>query len=390
MVARSLLTISNPRGGAIFRVLASKYYQKLISVIPVPSIPNPNLNRPMKSQLLVLCLLVMTAWGCQIAFRLDEVQDYTDTAAQIALINYFSQSNIPLTLGIVANKFGSDPTIFSVVQNVTYSGKIEIAANGWNYELFSNYSIPEQVVLLEDSRAQIQTLLPGVSVISFIAPYDIVDNTTFLAVQQAAYKILTANPTDLSCPVLVAGSEPSYALPDSGGVEKPDVQIQLSQCNFSIIRLQPVNYALPGNQVDNTSMSNLGWLFTQLSDLNCTYQLLRDLIPASPTSPPPTTTNPLTTPGATTTSPPMTPTTTLASPTTSSSGPTTSPSTPVGRTTAPSVPPVTSTPPPPATPTNPSITTIPPKTTPITTSSASGLSSQLIMIIPVTVFVLFA
>jgi hypothetical protein len=385
-----------------------KLIQKLIRPIhPSFSLNYTNtspMNRP-SSVIGLLTLLVVSALGCQIAFRLDVVQDYTDSAAQIALINYFNQSNIPLTLGIVANKFGLDPTMLSAVQNIMNYDRIEIASNGWNYELFTNYSIPEQVVLLEDSRAQIQTTLPGVSVVSFIAPQDIADNTTFLAVQQAGYTILTANPTDLSCPVLIAGSEPSYALPDSGGVEQPDVQIQLSQCGFSIIRLQPVNYALPGNQVDTTSMSNLGLLFQQLTNFNCTYQLLRDLVPSTTTSTsPPTSTSPITS-----TSPPTTSSVTQTQTQTQTISPTSSP-TPSETTTIPhvtttsqittlSVTPISSTSPdatttrPSVPPTSPSVTTTNPGATTIspnatTTSLAERMSIQMMPIIALTSFIL--
>lgn len=234
--------------------------------------------------LYIVCLLYTLTFGCKIAFRLDEVQDYTNSAAQIALINYFDKANIPITLGVIANKFGLDLNILSLVQDGLTKGKVNIGSNGWNYELFTNYSLNDQITLLRQSRSKIQTTLPGISIDTFIAPFDIANNITFLAVQEANYKILTANPTDFSCPILIAGSKPSYALPDSGGVEKADVQIQLSQCDFSIIHLQPINYALPGNQVDNTSMSNLDILFQQLNTLNCTYQFLQNLIPSSPTS----------------------------------------------------------------------------------------------------------
>lgn len=77
-----------------------------------------------------------------VAFRLDDIQDYFVTKAQMAVITTFEQNNASLTVGIIGNHYGNDSAITGFLQDKLVrdydSGfSIEIANHGWNHEDFS-------------------------------------------------------------------------------------------------------------------------------------------------------------------------------------------------------------------------------------------------------------
>jgi hypothetical protein len=52
-----------------------------------------------------------------VAFRLDDIQDSWITAAQMEIISTFKEFNIPLSVGIIANSFGTDATMVQFIKD---------------------------------------------------------------------------------------------------------------------------------------------------------------------------------------------------------------------------------------------------------------------------------
>jgi len=96
-----------------------------------------------------------------VAFRMDEVQDYFCTQAQIAIIKAFQKLKIPLTIGIIAYRFGAQTShlrdIKALVQSTESS--VEVASNGWEYEDFSRLDGQNQSRLLQISKEKIENVL---------------------------------------------------------------------------------------------------------------------------------------------------------------------------------------------------------------------------------------
>lgn len=72
-----------------------------------------------------------------VVFRLDDVQDYFLTEAQMKVMNLFEKENASLTIGIIGNFFGNDTRIVSFVKNETKQPQFQFANHGWNHEDFS-------------------------------------------------------------------------------------------------------------------------------------------------------------------------------------------------------------------------------------------------------------
>jgi hypothetical protein len=51
-----------------------------------------------------------------VAFRLDDIQDFFVTTAQLSIISLFKELQMPLTAGVIANYFGNDPDIVTYIQ----------------------------------------------------------------------------------------------------------------------------------------------------------------------------------------------------------------------------------------------------------------------------------
>ena len=72
--------------------------------------------------------------GC-VAFRLDDVQDWWITEAQRRVMTIFEKNGLPLTIGIIANYYGTDRNIVDFVKTNIQSKAycLEIADHGLIY-----------------------------------------------------------------------------------------------------------------------------------------------------------------------------------------------------------------------------------------------------------------
>ncbi|HET9009422.1 MAG TPA: polysaccharide deacetylase family protein [Nitrosarchaeum sp.] len=90
-----------------------------------------------------------------VSFRFDDVQDYWLNDVQIAYIETFVEKNIPLTVGIISDSFGSDQKITKVIKDATSKNKLEIASQGIGNAPFSDFSKQEQDDLIKQSITKI-------------------------------------------------------------------------------------------------------------------------------------------------------------------------------------------------------------------------------------------
>ncbi len=95
-----------------------------------------------------------------VAFRLDGIQDFWLNDVQIKIMETFIENKTPLTVGIIANAFGSDKKITDFVkQNVGKSGKyLEVATKGIGLTPFTNYDKLEQKDNLKKSIDLIESI----------------------------------------------------------------------------------------------------------------------------------------------------------------------------------------------------------------------------------------
>ena len=163
-----------------------------------------------------------------VAFRLDDIQDYFLTKAQIAVITTFEQRNASLTVGIIGNHFGDDIVITGFLldkldadddHNDDFS--IEIANHGWNHEDFTLFTKEEQSALLQQTDAKIRDVL-GLKPVVFIPPFNSVNDATTEALIENDFHFMSANTTNFPASFLQANQNKSKGIHDMTTTESTD------------------------------------------------------------------------------------------------------------------------------------------------------------------------
>jgi peptidoglycan/xylan/chitin deacetylase (PgdA/CDA1 family) len=121
----------------------------------------------------------------------------------MAVVQTFEEKNASLTIGIIGNFFGDDPTLLSfLLEKVNGPGfSMEVANHGWNHEDFTNFDRDEQTDLLSKSNDRILGKL-GVSPKVFIAPFNHINNNTFLAMAANDMYVASADATTNQVPLV--------------------------------------------------------------------------------------------------------------------------------------------------------------------------------------------
>ena len=157
-----------------------------------------------------------------VAFRLDDIQDYFLTKAQIAVITTFEQRNASLTVGIIGNHFGDDIVITGFLQDKLDDDddhiSIEIANHGWNHEDFTLFTKEEQSTLLQQTDAKIMDVL-GLKPVVFIPPYNSVNDDTTEALIENDFIFMSANTTNYPASFLQAYQKESTGVHDMTATE---------------------------------------------------------------------------------------------------------------------------------------------------------------------------
>ena len=155
------------------------------------------------SSLIILLLLISSlsfnsynirAESCEcVAFRLDDVQDYYLDEVNMEIVKVFERKNASLTLGIVGNFFGQDKTLVSFLKDRIENNDTEliVSNHGWNHEDFRRFNVNEQSILIAKTNQKINHIL-GVTPSTFIAPFDVFDNNTIVALRSNGIKYFSS------------------------------------------------------------------------------------------------------------------------------------------------------------------------------------------------------
>lgn len=233
---------------------------------------------------------------CQcVAFRLDDVQDYFLTNAQVQVINTFEKKNTSLTVGVIGNAFGYDPSITSFIrERITSSNTsaLEVANHGWDHEDFTTYTREEQSSLIQKSNEKIMQIL-NVKPRVFIPPYNLVNNDTIAALLENDLRYLSANSTLYPPSVLtnlrndtLSSTEgilhfPSEAL--TGDLNSDDtewigyshettftaVNASISKLGYAVVTMHPMEFSLRNgttyqNEIDQKQLYELELLMDDI------------------------------------------------------------------------------------------------------------------------------
>jgi len=230
----------------------------------------------------------MATCNC-VAFRIDAVQDYFVSAGVIAVMDLFKDLNAPLNLAIVANHLGQEFNTLSRIQTAAadqnLQSRVEILVNGWDYEDFSSKTYEEQVILLNQAKANIQDLLQ-VTPASFVPPDHFFNADTLRALKDTGYTHMSsrlyADPPPygidqnqiLRFPANAFGFEPQavlYLKPIEKSLLWSSIFDQLFFYGFSVVELNggeflkwdPLHSAY-STEVNATHLSDLSYLVQAL------------------------------------------------------------------------------------------------------------------------------
>jgi peptidoglycan/xylan/chitin deacetylase (PgdA/CDA1 family) len=126
-----------------------------------------------------------------VLFRLDDIQDDYFSKEQIQIMEIFSQHGNGLTIGIIGNVFNNDTELISYIQE-HQGDKLEIANHGWKHEDFSLLPETNQSALMALTNAKIEKLV-GVTPLTFITPFNTLNNATSAAMKENGLEIISAD-----------------------------------------------------------------------------------------------------------------------------------------------------------------------------------------------------
>ena len=118
-----------------------------------------------------------------VALRFDDVQDFWLHDVQLEMIDVFSKSNTPLTIGVVINALEFDETLIDVVKKEVKKGNIEIANHGLDHIPVTEYTTQELDNSIKESQIKFKKTF-DVTPTVFIPPENIfTDDTKKLLVE---------------------------------------------------------------------------------------------------------------------------------------------------------------------------------------------------------------
>lgn len=197
-----------------------------------------------------------------VAFRLDDVDDVNHPEIEGKLLDIFQNSNTSLTVGIIGNRFGNNQEIVShlVAMLEAHPQILEVANHGWNHEDFTALPLEQQAVLMQKTNEKIHSVLKVNSTV-FIAPFNKVDNSTFLAAKKSGINTISSNPAiDPPAPKVLPDLMGMYHLPystvtayvDKDGKHwdytpldkiKRDIVNALREHGYAVVEMHPQEFA---------------------------------------------------------------------------------------------------------------------------------------------------
>jgi len=227
--------------------------------------------------------------SCQcISFRLDDVQDFWLNNVQTDLIDLFSENKIPLTVGVIANSFGSDSKITDMIKNKLKNNEIIIANHGLDSTPFTLFDKTKQDSMLKESTNKISKEL-NVKPKIFIPPQNRFNEDTEMALIENGFTHLSASRLNDSPPFPLKDQE-LYRLPElattgdyvpsqnrilgvSADKTFSDAINGIEEYGFAVITIHPQEYSVYSggvyeNEVNSEQINELQSLIEKIKTEN--------------------------------------------------------------------------------------------------------------------------
>lgn len=129
-----------------------------------------------------------------IVFRLDDVQESYLSDIQMKIMDVFQKKNASLSIGVIGYNLPLDVKLVSYLKNNLKPGHapVEIANHGWKHENFAALSLPQQVLLMNNTNQELSKIL-GKKPNVFVAPYGMYNDDTLKAIKQLKMGVMSSS-----------------------------------------------------------------------------------------------------------------------------------------------------------------------------------------------------
>jgi peptidoglycan-N-acetylglucosamine deacetylase len=275
----------------------------LLSLLPLVYIPHPveaqkdpketasSINEP------TFILHNITVQSCHcVAFRLDDVSDYTSTSVFMGIMDLFMKKNASLTVGIIGNDFGKDQRLVSYIKGriMDNHSQIEVANHSWKHEHFLNLTKDQQFESIRKTNQKINSLFGRVPLV-FIPPYNQYNNATLVSSKENNIEFFSSQQRLDPGPYAVYSTDKLFHLPQTAytgdckicGDGPPDkrswygvphektlsqVHKSLTKYGFAVITIHAWEYSLGhdswifDNAIDSDQLKELDLLISKIQN----------------------------------------------------------------------------------------------------------------------------
>jgi len=228
--------------------------------------------------------------GCNcVGFRLDDVQDYSLTQAQMRIIDLFNKKNAGLTIGVIGGLIGEDKNIVEFIKEKLRNSNfdLEIASHSWNNSPMTSYSKERQDSTLKSTNVQLKKIFGAVPTL-FIPPENVFNQDTLDVLKLNNFTHLSSS-FNYDVPPYPLTSSSFYRFPQGAQTavfdyesnlwitekrEKifDDVITSINNYGYAVVMMHPPDFSINDNgiyrnNVDEKQIENLELLIDDLLNI---------------------------------------------------------------------------------------------------------------------------
>ncbi|HUT05675.1 MAG TPA: polysaccharide deacetylase family protein, partial [Nitrosopumilaceae archaeon] len=193
-----------------------------------------------------------------VAFQINDIQDFWLNDVQIELLDKFSQSNFPVTIGVITSVIGGDPKLLEIIKIGIKNNQLEIANHSSDNIPITTYDKKEQNEIIQQTSNKISEIFDVDSKV-FLPPRGEFNEDTISGLKANGYTVLSAS-IETDFPPYPLEGETLYRFPanvlnakfDSikGLIGNPaekifsDVKKGIDDHGFAIINFHPQEFAV--------------------------------------------------------------------------------------------------------------------------------------------------
>lgn len=228
--------------------------------------------------------------GCNcVAFRLDDVQDYSLSQPQMKVIDLFQEKNADLTIGVIGGLIGEDPAMVEFLKEKLHNSNssLEIASHSWNNSPVTSFSKEKQDSVIKSTNEQIKKIF-GVTPMVFIPPENVFNQDTLDVLKINNFTHLSSS-FNYDFPPYPITSSALYRFPQSAQTavfdsdsnlwivqeRKTIIEDVISSVNnygFAVVMMHPPDFSINDNGVYRNKISE-----KQINELELLIDDLRNI-----------------------------------------------------------------------------------------------------------------